>query len=288
MNQTDLTPVEKHGDIFLKRDDLFEYAGVRGGKVRGCLHVIGDSKPKGLITAGSRHSPQINIVAHIAQAIGIPARLHCPMGELGAELKEAQKLGGEVIQHKAGYNNVICARAIQDAKDTGYLYIPFGMECKETVEATKGQVENLPLDEIERIVVPVGSGMTLAAILTGLQERNIKIPVVGIVVGADPIKRLQKYAPIFWQNMVTFVKADVDYSVAVEAKIDGVVLDPIYEAKASKFLMPRDLFWVIGRRNNVKEIYRCIGCGDDCTREQGTLNKATNKLLCFTCSRALK
>lgn len=288
MKQTDLTPVEKHGDIFLKRDDFFEFAGVRGGKVRGCLHVIGDTKPKGLVTAGSRHSPQINIVAHIAKELGIPSRLHCPTGELGAELIEAQKYGGEVIQHKAGYNNVICARAIQDAKDTGYLYIPFGMECKETVEATKGQVANLPIDEIERIVVPVGSGMTLAAILTGLQERKIKIPVVGIVVGADPTKRLNKYAPVFWNQMVTFVEAEVDYSVSVEAKIDDVVLDPIYEAKAAKFLMPRDLFWVIGRRNHVKEKHRCIGCGDYYPEEQGTLNKITNKLLCFSCSRTLK
>ncbi len=28
-----VTPVEKHGNIWLKRDDLFEIAGVRGGKV---------------------------------------------------------------------------------------------------------------------------------------------------------------------------------------------------------------------------------------------------------------
>jgi len=32
--------------------------------------------------------------------------------------------------------------------------------------------------------------MTLARILTGLDELNINIPVVGIVVGQDPTKRL--------------------------------------------------------------------------------------------------
>ena len=42
---------------------LFAFAGARGGKVRACLKIASTAK-RGLITAGSRSSPQVNIVAH--------------------------------------------------------------------------------------------------------------------------------------------------------------------------------------------------------------------------------
>ena len=73
------------------------------------------------------------------------------------------------------------------------------MECQEAVEQTRLQVANIP-KSTKRIVVPVGSGMSLCGILHGLQDVGLgHVPVLGIVVGASPIKRLTKYAPIFWQ-----------------------------------------------------------------------------------------
>lgn len=56
----DLTPIEEHGGFLVKRDDLFRVAGVRGGKVRSCWHLAQGAE--GLVTAGSRSSPQVNIV----------------------------------------------------------------------------------------------------------------------------------------------------------------------------------------------------------------------------------
>lgn len=46
------TPIQSIGGIWLKRDDLFEIAGVRGGKVRTCWRLSQGSV--GLVTAGSR------------------------------------------------------------------------------------------------------------------------------------------------------------------------------------------------------------------------------------------
>ena len=245
-NAMDLTPVERMENVWLKRDDLYSVAGVRGGKVRTCWLL--SQGARGLVTAGSRSSPQVNIVAHIAKCLGVPCRVHTPMGVLSPEVQQAKDIGAEVVQHKAGYNNVIIARAREDAEVTGWREIPFGMECQEAVDATSAQVINLP-SEIQRLVVPVGSGMSLAGILWGLIESIRGVPVVGVVVGANPEKRLDKYAPPNWRELVSLVSSQVDYHASVEADIGGVTLDPIYEAKCLKYLQPNDCLWCVGLRN---------------------------------------
>ena len=203
---------------------------------------------KGLVTAGSRSSPQVNIVATVGASIGVPVIVHTPQGELSPEVVAAQNKGAKVIQHKAGYNNVIIARARQCAKDNGYTDIPFGMECQEAVTQTRQQVKNIPND-VARIVMPVGSGMSLAGVLHGLQDWGLFIPVVGIVVGASPTKRLDRFAPLFWQKMVTLVPSGLDYKTsAPNSDWNGIRLDPIYEAKCTPFLKPQDLFWIVGIR----------------------------------------
>jgi len=240
-----LTPVVKEEGIYLKRDDLFSVAGISGGKARTCWHLAQDAN--GLVTAGSRHSPQVNIVAHIAEHLEIPCRVHIPTGQLLPELLDAREHGTEIIQHKAGYNNVIVARAREDASERGWVNIPFGMECAEAVNQTLVQTNNIPR-EAKRIVVPIGSGMSLSGILTGMVANGIRIPVVGIQVGADPIKRLYKFAPLFWQTMVTIVKSKYKYEDHVYAKVGNVILDPIYEAKCVEHLKEGDLLWIVGKR----------------------------------------
>jgi 1-aminocyclopropane-1-carboxylate deaminase/D-cysteine desulfhydrase-like pyridoxal-dependent ACC family enzyme/DNA modification methylase len=255
-NYQDLTPIEKHGGYLVKRDDLFSIGGVNGGKVRTCWHLAQGAK--GLVTAGSRESPQVNIVSHIAQALQIPCRIHTPKGELSAEVKQARDLGAELFQHKAGYNSVIIKRAKDDALENNYREIPFGMECKEAVEATKLQVANIPSD-VERIVIPVGSGMSLSGVLYGLREKGLDIPVLGVKVGASPEKRLSRYAPKGWEKMVTLVDAGIDYHVHAETTTLGALtLDPVYEAKCLPFLEKGDLLWTVGIRKTFKPINTCF------------------------------
>ena len=74
--QNDYTPIESSGGYYFKRDDLYRVAGVSGGKARTCWGLAQGAP--GLVTAGSRHSPQVNIVAHIAQELGVPCRVHVP------------------------------------------------------------------------------------------------------------------------------------------------------------------------------------------------------------------
>lgn len=246
-----ITPVERRGDYWFKRDDLFCIGGVCGGKVRTC-YSLAKNATKGLVTAGSRQSPQVNIVAHIGKYLRLPVRVHTPTGKLSPEVQNAKDIGAEVIQHKYGYNSVIIKRARDDAKNLGWFEIPFGMECEEAVKQTLKQVENIP-NEVKRIVVPVGSGMTLAGILHGLIQYNkTHIPVLGVQVGANPVKRLDTYAPKNWREMVTLVNSELDYHKhASIIEIEGIKLDPVYEAKCLPFLEPNDLLWIVGIRKTV-------------------------------------
>lgn len=258
---TDPTPIEERGDAWVKRDDFFEYAGVRGGKVRTCA-TLASTAHAGLVTAGSRSSPQVNIVAHVGRFLGIPVRAHCPSGPLLPEVLGAQMAGAEIVQHSPGYNSVIVARAHDDAVDRDWTEIPFGMECQEAVDATASQVVDIP-DGVERIVVPVGSGMSMAGILTGLQVAGLKIPVLGVTVGADPMKRLNRWAPVWWAESATLVSSGSDYSSpATVTSWRGLTLDAHYEAKTIPFLRTGDLLWVVGIRQSAHESkWVCVQCG---------------------------
>lgn len=237
----------------MKRDDLFEVAGVRGGKARTCSVLARGAR--GLVTASSRMSPQLNIVARIAQAEGIPARAHTPTGPNTPEMEAALEAGLEVVRHPAGHNSVIVARAREDAQARGWTLIPFGMECREAVEATRAQVRNLPSGP-SRIVMPVGSGMSLAGVLWGLVDSGCAAQVLGVVVGADPTRRLEKWGPprILWPRGSALVRSALDYhEEAPVTDCEGVELDPVYEAKCLPFLRPGDLLWIVGVRQRVRQ-----------------------------------
>jgi hypothetical protein len=245
-----LTPVERRGTIWLKRDDLFSIAGARGGKARTCWKLAQGAA--GLVTAGSKASPQVNIVAHVAKRLGIPCRVHTPSGDAGPEVQQAVALGAERVVQKPGHNSVIIARARADAAVRGWVNIPFGMECNEAVQATREQVQNIPA--AKRLVIAVGSGMSLAGVLWGLRDAGRELPVLGIVVGADPEKRLDLYAPPGWRKMVTLVPSGQNYhDPAPVTTLEGVQLDPIYESKMIPFVQPEDCVWCVGMRSTAVE-----------------------------------
>lgn len=248
----ELTPVQRVLDHWVKRDDHFAVGDSRGGKVRTCLHIAQQAADAGahtLVTAGSRHSPQVNIVTEVALQMGMTAELHVPSGELTEELEAAQAAGAVLEQHTPGYNTVIVKRARDAAEQDGHVEVPFGMDHPAAVEYTARQVQNLPAD-VTRIVVPVGSGMSLAGILTGLQQTGRDdVHVLGIRVGADPTDRLERYAPTGWQDNCTLVDAQHTYEEIPDQTFLGhVSLDPHYEAKCLPFLEPGDLLWIVGRR----------------------------------------
>lgn len=250
----ELTPVECHRDIWIKRDDLYRPDGIAvgGGKARTVWALAQGAA--GLVTAGSRTASLANIAARIAAALGIPCRVHAPTGTLGPELVAAVAAGAEIIQHRAGYGSVLAARARDDALARGWRHVPFLLACDENIRQTRGQVAGIPAG-VRRVVVPVGSGMSLAGVLHGLADAGLTIPVLGVVVGANPTRRLDEFAPAGWRDTVTLVPSGRDYHEAAPVTdIDGVRLDPLYEAKCIQFIEAGDLLWVVGLRATVQEV----------------------------------
>jgi 1-aminocyclopropane-1-carboxylate deaminase/D-cysteine desulfhydrase-like pyridoxal-dependent ACC family enzyme len=243
-----ITPVSRVGNIWIKRDDCFEMFGVNGGKVRACLALARHST-LGLVSAAARQSPQSIIVAAIAAGLGLPCKIHTASGAITEELRRAQLLRAEIIFHQPGYNSVISRRALDDACKFGWTLVPFGMESSEAVYLTAQQMLNIP-STAKRLVVPVGSGMTLAGILNFLQKDRRKLPVIGVVVGADPTRRLDRWGPPGWRSMVELRGSRLSYKCQLtETRIGNVSLDPIYEAKCLSHLRGGDCLWIVGNRN---------------------------------------
>jgi 1-aminocyclopropane-1-carboxylate deaminase/D-cysteine desulfhydrase-like pyridoxal-dependent ACC family enzyme len=243
----DLTPVEQRGKIWLKRDDLYRAAGAPGGKVRTCWALAQDAK--GLVAASHRHSPQMHMVARVANVLGIPCHIHTATGAETSEIEDAKSYGAKIFRHAPGYNGVLIARARADAASRkGWREIPFGMESQDAVDLTAGQVGNIPKGA-KRLVIAVGIGMSLSGVLWGLKKAKRNLPVLAVAVGTPkPEKFIDKWAPEDWRETTTLIRAEEDYSTHVHAEVDGVLLDPVYESKTVKFLKPGDLLWVIGIR----------------------------------------
>jgi hypothetical protein len=160
-----------------------------------------------------------------------------------------------IVQHKPGYMNNLERYSRDDASVTGWLWVPFGLEGHDAVRYTAAQVASIvamPKDEykaVQRIVLPIGSGLSAAGVLWGLERWQVNKLVVGVKVGKDPRPALDKWAPPGWAGRMTLVSALQEYHVsASNPYLEGVRLDSHYEAKALPFLLPGDLFWVVGIR----------------------------------------
>jgi hypothetical protein len=122
------------------------------------------------------------------------------------------------------------------------------MACPEAIQLTVRQTANIPI-EAKRLVVPVGSGLTLAGVLAAVVKTRRRLPVLGVVVGADPTRRLDKWAPPGWPNLVKLQKSGVPYWHSVtDSYLGDVPLDPTYEAKCVAYLAEGDCLWVVGHR----------------------------------------
>lgn len=248
-----LTPVEYYEDegIWLKRDDLFEVCGVHGGKARSAYQVILELLDKGyntIVTAGSRQSPQCEIVSYICESLGVKCVLFMPFGGDTSVISHIKENKNTTIERvRPGYNNIIIARAREYAMNRNCGYVPFGMECAKNVEVTSEQVKNIP-DDVDRIVIPVGSGMSFSSVVTGMTKYGIDKPLLGVRVGKDPIKIINEYA--FGLEFLDYeiVNSSVEYHTSVDAYVGNYNLDPIYEAKCKEFLKKGDLLWVVGHR----------------------------------------
>lgn len=280
----ELTPVERHDSRFYKRDDLFEPfddVPVNGGKVRQAMLLLANQRERivdefgGLVlTATGVHSPQGLIVARVAASLGLSCRVFCGAGrndrvvdvakrhpimrrvlEVGATLDVSTKIGYEaplaatIARWRAAHDNV------------GYV-VRFGINLEDdfaaVIDSTATQVDNLPAD-VERVVIPVGAGITAAGIIIGLRRLRPDVDVICVQIAGhdrrDTIDRIVGSSGGYRWHELTHIP----YATALLRRVDSVTLDPIYEAKAHDFVLASDelsasssLFWIVGDSTAVR------------------------------------
>lgn len=284
-NEYELTPVEKYGNILLKRDDLFiPYNDIplSGGKVRQCILLFDKLKYKirneynnTVYTSGSANSPQSIIVTRVAKEFGFNSKVFVPMNtniDNNILMQNVLYQGGEINnQSRLGYEHVMHKFMTKYSEyKKGYI-ISFGInayECREAIiDSVSNQVKNLP--DLDYLVVPCGSCIMLSGILLGIKKYNKKIKhIIGIqIAGYDRTKIISELT-----NNVDIVydfilSNDYQYSKKVKHSIDNVTLDPLYESKAYDYILkhkPEILdkntcFWLVGDSNAVRRnIYKNV------------------------------
>jgi 1-aminocyclopropane-1-carboxylate deaminase/D-cysteine desulfhydrase-like pyridoxal-dependent ACC family enzyme len=181
-----LTPVEKCGDMWFKRDDYykpFEDFGVCGGKVRQCISLVRENKKYieeecdgTLATASSVHSPQAAIVSRVAKAAGYKSFIGIGNTTVEKALKHraiqvADSLGSEIVilSDTQAFNSVLYYQLTKLKEERSFFEIQFGFQARtqrvSIIDTIAKQVENIP-EEVTALVVPVGSGITFCGIFS--------------------------------------------------------------------------------------------------------------------------
>lgn len=237
-----LNLIEQYDNMYVLRLDKRETYGLYGDKVRIAYEI--SKGQNGIVTCGSRESIQTVAFAEACDILNIPCDIHIPKGKDTESILRLQSTNCNIIREKVGYNNVLNAHARDNAKTKGYKFIQLGMLCDEAYKLI-GQNVNLIMpyiNNIKRIVIPVGSGTTLIGIVKALQKYNINIPVVGIMCGMDATKNI--LSNIDYEN-ITLVKSNVSYHKKEKTWFYDIILNPIYEAKCVPYLQDNDLFYIV-------------------------------------------
>ena len=281
-----LTPIEEYDGVLYKRDDLFspfEYIPINGGKLRQCITLIDKLEDRirddfngKVATACGLHSPQGLIVTSVAKVFGFNAMVAYANSksidhllEKNPIIRRIDELGGEVkIIAKLGFESNMqkkLKQIILEGKDI-FFVVKFGINLEEhsdaIIDSISCQVKNIPND-LDNLVVPVGSGITAAGIIKGLiqYEKQPKNLYLIQIAGYDRTDTIDRIVPL-WRLYCDFEfisYKEFPYSKRVVQKItEDFELDQIYESKAYRWMQGRDLegktlFWVVGNGNKARE-----------------------------------
>ena len=290
-----ITPVELHNGVYYKRDDYYEPFGkehVYGGKVRQAVQLfdaihddVKNNHNGGIVTATSVHSPQGAIIAKVAQEHGFKCIVAVggtkPETMYNHHLMKLTKHYGADIRNVAGHGmtTVIDAR-IKDTiiPETGYKLIKFAISLESNPEAifdgVTEQVQNIP-DELDNLIVPVGSGIQFTGIIRGLQKYNKDVNRIIGVTFVDRRKTMEGYFDSFrYENfpseIIQFPEYELhltnhSYSKPIWEKVGDEYMDIIYEAKAHEWMREnidtkkeKTLFWIVGRRFSEEQVNNLI------------------------------
>ena len=252
MNLNELTPLQEHNGILLKRDDLFmpfNDISLSGGKVRQCLTLFKDLKSKikndfnnTVYAIGSANSPQSIIVTRCAKEFDFNSKIFIPKNIRSDNVLIQNVLGqGGTInnQAKVGHTSVMNSfiqkySQLYKGFIVNYTSNVLESECNGLLMSVANQVQNLP--DLEYLIVPCGSCIMLSGILIGIRKfkKNIR-NVLGIQIsGHNKVQFIKTLSGT--DRFELIVRNDYPYSKWVKSKIGDIELDPLYEAKAFEYI----------------------------------------------------
>lgn len=217
------------------------YNGVYGGKAEIAYQLC--QNINGIVTCGSRESIQVLTFAQICDTLYKPCEVHIPKGKETPMMQKLKNTKTKIIYEKVGYNNVLNAHAKNNAIQLNYKFIPLGMiGCQEAITIIKQNTAKLlnQFPNTNRIVIPVGSGTTMIGVCEYLYENNLNIPVLGVSVGMNVDKILEKNTKYQHYDII---KSSWPYNYHVQHPF----LNPVYEAKCVEHLKDGDTLYVVAK-----------------------------------------
>jgi hypothetical protein len=210
----DLTPVEKRGSLWFKREDTFApfgYGGINGSKLRQLIHLLETDKnrpegpSRGLLTGSSVMSPQIPMGAAVARHYGLTptvvvgathpkAAIRNPMVEMGAWFGARYDL-----KVRVAFNPILQNRVANLHKGvmSDHFVLEYGITRDHKIhtpemvlafhEVGAAQVQNLP-PEAKRLIVPAGSCNSATSILHGIAKYRPQHLEEIYLIGIGPSK----------------------------------------------------------------------------------------------------
>lgn len=181
-----LTPAERRGKRYYKREDFFAplgYGGINGAKLRQCIWLTQTAVEAGataMFTGASVKSPQLSMGTAVARHFGIPSTLVIGSPSMATAIGHpnvfiASLLGAEFRHADVAYNPALQKMTRELAAQAPHPFIlEYGISIDKpevSVEAFHRlgaeQVRNFPSD-VEELVLPAGSCNTCVSVLYGL------------------------------------------------------------------------------------------------------------------------
>lgn len=196
------TPVERHGDVWFKREDKFAplgYGGLNGSKMRQCIYLMNRyfheaDEPVGVLSASSVKSPQVSMSTAVARHYGLESIQIIGATNPRSALKHenvgiAARLGAMFHINAVAYNPAL-QRAQKDAARIfpSHYRLEYGISiaddsADDDIAAFHligaEQARNLP--ECTNLIIPAGSCVTTVSILLGIARYQPAIRNVWLI-----------------------------------------------------------------------------------------------------------
>lgn len=183
-------------NIFVKREDL-NHSLIQGNKLRKLKYSISEAISKdveAIFTFGGAYSNHLAAVAAVANYFGFYSmgfvrgdELHNKPEKWSNTLTKAKKLGMDfVFLSRQDYQLKSASLVVQDALNQmpNHLILSEGGSDYTAVKGVKEMVQELSrqLTKVDCIICACGTGGTLAGIIDGTYESNLKSEVIGVPV----------------------------------------------------------------------------------------------------------